>query len=111
MLLVDTRAKRIISDEECKEAYASAHPYGEWLDANLVHLKDLAIPNRQVPTHTQEERDRRNKISALMDSINTSGHTLLRVATQRPGHYADGIRRDFCSRLYSTDWNQLLEVK
>ena len=62
MLLVDTRAKRIISDEECKEAYASAHPYGEWLDANLVHLKDLAIPNRQVPTHTQEERDRLYKV-------------------------------------------------
>lgn len=60
---------------------------------------------------SHEERERRNRISALMDSINTSGHTLLRVATQRPGHYADGIRRDFCSRLYSTDWNQLLEVR
>ncbi|MEE1109562.1 MAG: glutamate synthase central domain-containing protein, partial [Lachnospiraceae bacterium] len=62
MLLVDTRSRRIISDEECKEYYASAHPYGEWIDANLVHLKDLAIPNRQVPVHTQEERDRLYKV-------------------------------------------------
>ena len=62
MLLVDTKRKRIISDEECKEYYASAHPYGEWIDANLVHLKDLAIPNRQVPVHTQPERDRLYKV-------------------------------------------------
>ncbi|MCR5293590.1 MAG: glutamate synthase large subunit [Lachnospiraceae bacterium] len=62
MLLVDTKKKRIISDEECKEYYASAHPYGEWIDANLVHLKELAIPNRQVPVHTQPERDRLYKV-------------------------------------------------
>ena len=62
MLLVDTRKKRIISDEECKEAYASAHPYGEWLDASLIHLKDLAIPNQQVPFHSQAERDRLYKV-------------------------------------------------
>ena len=33
-------------------------PYGEWLDQNLVHLKDLSIPNHRVQTYTQEERDR-----------------------------------------------------
>ena len=32
LLLVDTKKKRIISDEECKEYYAGSHPYGEWLD-------------------------------------------------------------------------------
>ncbi len=62
MLLVDTRGKRIISDEECKEVYASAHPYGEWLDAHLIHLKDLSIPNHQVPVHSQAERDRLYKV-------------------------------------------------
>ena len=60
---------------------------------------------------SREDREKQDRISAIMDSVNTSGHTLLRVATQRPGHYADGIRRDFCSRLYSTDWHQLLEVR
>ncbi|MBO7095547.1 MAG: glutamate synthase subunit alpha, partial [Lachnospiraceae bacterium] len=54
--------KRIISDDECKEFYASSNPYGEWLDAHLIHLKDLVIPNHQVPSHTQEERDRLYKV-------------------------------------------------
>ncbi len=56
------------------------------------------------------ERKKEDKVSALMDRFNTNGKTLLRVATQRPGHYADGIRREFCSPLFSTDWKQLLEV-
>ncbi len=58
MLLVDTVQKRVVSDEECKEYYASRQPYGEWLDMNLVNIKDLPIPNKRVETHTQEERDR-----------------------------------------------------
>ena len=62
MLLVDTGKKRIISDQECKDYYASSHPYGEWLDTHLIHLTDLTIPNRQVPAHSQEERDRLYKV-------------------------------------------------
>ena len=62
MLLVDMNRKRIISDEECKEGYASAYPYGEWLDAHLIHLSELTIPNHQVPVHTQAERDRLYKV-------------------------------------------------
>lgn len=58
ILLVDTRLKKIISDEEAKRFYASEHPFGEWLDTNLVHLSDLAIPNKKIPVYTQEERDR-----------------------------------------------------
>ena len=57
ILLVDTVQKRLISDEECKQKYASAHPYGEWLDLNLLHLSDLAIPNKKIPVYSQEERD------------------------------------------------------
>ncbi len=57
MLLVDTKQKRLISDEECKEMFAKEHPYGEWLDANLKHLAELKIPNKKIPTSTQQERD------------------------------------------------------
>ncbi len=57
MLLVDTKKKCIIDDDELKNYYSSRKPYGEWLDANLVHLKDLPIPNVKVPVHTQEQRD------------------------------------------------------
>jgi DNA polymerase V len=58
-----------------------------------------------------KERERNDKISKVMDMVNKSGQNVLRLAAQRPGHFADGIRRDYCSKLYSTDWNQLLEVK
>ena len=56
MLLVDTVNGKLISDEDLKNMYASAQPYGEWLDSNLVYLKDLKIPNHKVPEHTKEER-------------------------------------------------------
>ena len=26
-----------------------SNPYGEWLDSNLIQLKDLKIPNKKVP--------------------------------------------------------------
>ena len=61
MLLVDTVQGKVISDEELKEKYASAQPYGEWLDNNLVFLKDLPIPNQRVPEYTYEERQRMQK--------------------------------------------------
>ncbi|MDD6812139.1 MAG: glutamate synthase large subunit [Lachnospiraceae bacterium] len=61
MLLVDTVQGRVIDDDELKEQYASAQPYGEWLDNNLVSLKDLKIPNQRVPEYTYEERQRMQK--------------------------------------------------
>ncbi|MCD7725193.1 MAG: glutamate synthase large subunit [Clostridiales bacterium] len=61
MLLVDTVQGRVIDDDEIKEKYASAQPYGEWLDSRLVALKDLKIPNQRVPEFTYEERQRMQK--------------------------------------------------
>ncbi|MFI3163039.1 MAG: glutamate synthase large subunit [Bacillota bacterium] len=48
MLLVDTVSGNLISDDDLKEDYASRKPYGQWLDSNLVELKDLKIPNVAV---------------------------------------------------------------
>ena len=62
ILLVDTKQKRIISDEECKTYYAGRSPYGEWLDRNLLHLDKLPIPNHKIPVHTQQMRDRLYKV-------------------------------------------------
>ncbi|AVX19478.1 glutamate synthase (NADH) large subunit [Carboxydocella sporoproducens DSM 16521] len=41
MLLVDTEAGRIISDDELKHQIATEHPYEEWLKEHLVALEDL----------------------------------------------------------------------
>ena len=58
MLVVDTRAGRILEDSELKARYAAQAPYGEWLDQNLVRLQDLPVPSRKVPVHTPAQRSR-----------------------------------------------------
>ena len=49
MLLVDLAKGVVLSDDEVKERYAGKEPYGEWLDSNLLHLRELRVPNRPVP--------------------------------------------------------------
>src|SRR5699024_7846629 len=56
MLLVDTKEKRLISDEECKKYYVNSHPYGEWLDRCLLKLKNLPAPEKKTVIMKQEER-------------------------------------------------------
>ncbi|WP_025741404.1 glutamate synthase large subunit [Aquimarina pacifica] len=53
MFLVNMDAGRIINDEEIKEEIAAKYPYKEWLDTNLVHLKD--IPYNDCPLFLGEE--------------------------------------------------------
>ncbi len=61
MLLVDTVEGKMISDEELKLRYAQKNPYGEWLDSNLIELRDLKVPNQAAPMLTKEERLRLQK--------------------------------------------------
>ncbi len=56
MLLVDTIQGRVIDDEEIKETYAAKQPYGEWLDNNLIQLRDLKIPNEKIIEYKKDER-------------------------------------------------------
>ena len=56
MLLVDTNAKKVVSDGELKSLYARRQPYGEWLDSYLVPLESLPVPNRKPPRYSREER-------------------------------------------------------
>jgi glutamate synthase domain-containing protein 2/glutamate synthase domain-containing protein 1/glutamate synthase domain-containing protein 3 len=52
MFLVDLEQGRIIADEELKEKIASAKPYAEWLDENIVKLEDLPeVPPPHEPDH------------------------------------------------------------
>jgi glutamate synthase (NADPH/NADH) large chain len=41
IFLADTRAGRIIEDQEVKAALAAEHPYADWLETGLLHLDDL----------------------------------------------------------------------
>jgi glutamate synthase (ferredoxin) len=47
MFLIDTREGRIIDDTELKHSIATAKPYRQWLNKNLVRLGDL--PGHAVP--------------------------------------------------------------
>ena len=67
----------------------------------------------------EELRSRQDRLSEVMDKVNraaaggtdSSGKSLIRLAAQRPGHFADGIRRDFCSRLYTTSLDDIIKVR
>lgn len=61
MLLVDTVKGELVDDDELKEHYASRQPYGEWLDSNLVSLKDLKIPNKKVEQYSSDDLMRLQK--------------------------------------------------
>lgn len=73
MLLVDMVRGEVIDDETLKETYAGKQPYGEWLDSNLVALRELKIPNRRVPEFSAEERQRMQKaFGYTYDELKTS---------------------------------------
>lgn len=58
----------------------------------------------------QQLRDRQERLSKVMDAVNAGGNTLLRLALQRAGHYSDGIRSEYRSRLYSTSLDDIIEI-
>jgi glutamate synthase (NADPH/NADH) large chain len=59
MFLVDTAAGRIIEDDEVKAQLAAEYPYGEWLQAGLIHLESL--PEREHIVHTPQSVARRQQ--------------------------------------------------
>lgn len=61
MLLVDTVQGKVMDDDELKESYAKKQPYGEWLDSNLLQLKDIKIPNKKPQEYGEEQRSRLQK--------------------------------------------------
>ena len=74
MLLVDTVQGRVIGDEELKEMYADRQPYGEWLDSNLIELKE-SENSESVSTDLQTRgclRDFRKHLVILMRNVETS---------------------------------------
>ncbi|MEE1229060.1 MAG: glutamate synthase large subunit [Lachnospiraceae bacterium] len=58
MLLVDTAQGRLIDDDELKNYYVMKQPYGEWLSDNLIHMKNLKIPNIAVETYDDDTNSR-----------------------------------------------------
>ena len=58
----------------------------------------------------QQVRQKNDRISEVIDRLGGQS-SLLRLATQRPGHYADGIRSEHCSGLYTTSLDEIIKVR
>jgi DNA polymerase V len=76
----------------------------------VTDIVDAQSVQTSLFDYDQTLREKEDKLSQVMDEVNVSGRSMLRLATQRPGHYADGIRSDYRSRLYSTSWDEMMEV-
>jgi glutamate synthase (NADPH/NADH) large chain len=59
MFLVDTAAGRIVDDAELKAELAAENPYGDWLHAGLLNLRNL--PQREHIVHSHESVVRRQQ--------------------------------------------------
>ncbi|KFF60588.1 glutamate synthase [Cryobacterium sp. MLB-32] len=59
MFLVDTVAGRLIEDDEIKDELSASKPWGEWLDAGRINLKDL--PEREHIVHPPASVVRRQR--------------------------------------------------
>jgi glutamate synthase (NADPH/NADH) large chain len=49
MFLVDFEHGRLVPDDEIKNEFANRNPYGEWLDANRIPLRQVAAPEAPDP--------------------------------------------------------------
>lgn len=85
----------------------------EYKKAGVVVFDIVNRDERQLTLFETDsaKKEKQDVLSQVMDNVNvSSGQNVLRVATQRPGHYADGIRREHASRLFSTDWDSIIEI-
>ena len=60
MFLIDTKAGQIIEDDQIKAEVASLEPWGEWLEASRINLKDL--PEREHVRYSASSVNRRQRV-------------------------------------------------
>ena len=65
MLLADLTKGELLDDDAVRERYAAQCPYGEWLDQNLLRLRDVKVPNQKVPALPRAESARCSAPSAI----------------------------------------------
>ncbi len=101
IFLVDTEAGRIVGDDEIKESMAARKPYRQWLDEQLVQVKNLPEPTslpaayhpdtlltrQQVHGYTLEDLRLLMTPMAInaQEAVGSMGHdTPLAVLSERP---------------------------
>jgi glutamate synthase (ferredoxin) len=70
MFLVDTAQGRIITDEELKHQIATEHPYGQWLQENVVKLSDLPSADGMSDTDREVTLRRQHAFGYTFEDLN-----------------------------------------
>ena len=60
MFLIDTASGQIIEDEQIKSEVAAAEPWGNWLEENMINLRDL--PEREHVRYSSSSVNRRQRV-------------------------------------------------
>ena len=83
MLLVDTVKGVLVDDDQLKSDYAARQPYGEWLAANTINLKDCKVPNERIVHYDRTTRARLQKAFGYSyDDYKTSIMTMAETGSE-----------------------------
>ncbi|WP_045577265.1 glutamate synthase central domain-containing protein, partial [Desulfosporosinus sp. I2] len=72
MLLIDTEAQRIISDEELKESVSILNPYAEWNNRHIVPLIDLPVEKMSEEEVTEDLIKQQKAFGYTYEDITTT---------------------------------------
>ena len=120
MFLIDTAQGRIISDQEIKDQLASALPYQQWLDDNLVHLDNLPDVIHITESELETRREQQTfgytheELKLIVDPMAKAGYealgsmgtdTPLAVLSNRPR-----LMFDYFAQLFAQVTNPPLDA-
>ncbi len=71
MFLVNMDEGRIVEDEEIKNQVVSARPYQEWLDKNLLPLKDVPYTGNHLPVESEDFETRLRVFGYTQEDLKT----------------------------------------
>lgn len=71
MFLVNMSEGRIVNDEEIKEEIAAKHPYRQWLNENLVHLRDIEAKKGPIKYNEIDLKKREVVFGYTEEDLNT----------------------------------------
>lgn len=71
MFLVNMSEGRIVNDEEIKEEIAAKHPYRQWLNENLIHLRDIEAKEGHIKYDEIDLKKREVVFGYTEEDLNT----------------------------------------
>ncbi|MCA9400907.1 MAG: glutamate synthase large subunit [Candidatus Omnitrophica bacterium] len=89
IFLVDTVAGRIIDDEELKNTYIHRKPYRQWIEENIVDLKDLPEPKNVLGMHEKTLLERQRAFGYTIEDIKIILSPMVTAGIEATGSMGD----------------------